>query len=51
MNLTKKVLEVEDSEQFEKIMSMGEGRLSAKVKYPTLPFLEVARELLPWEHQ
>lgn len=47
MNLTKKVLEVEDSEQFEKIMSMGEGRLSAKVKYPTLPFLEVARELLP----
>lgn len=47
MNLTKKVLEVEDSEQFEKIMSMGTGRLSAKVKYPTLPFLEVAQELLP----
>ena len=47
MNLTKKVLEVEDSEQFEKIMSMGTGRLSAKVKSPTLPFLEVAQELQP----
>jgi len=45
--LIKKVLEVEEPELFKRIMNAGEDRLFVKMKYPALPFINVAQQFVP----
>lgn len=45
--LIKKVLEVEEPALFKRIMNAGEDRLFVKMKYPALPFINVAQQFVP----
>lgn len=45
--VTKKILEVEEPELFEKVTSVGEGGFSVKMNYPALPFMNAAQQCLP----
>lgn len=45
--LMHKVLEVDNPELLEGVMNTDENRLSIKIKYPTLPFLNAAQQILP----
>lgn len=45
--LTKKILEIEEPELFERIRNIDEDGLYLKLKYPALPFIDVAQKFLP----
>lgn len=45
--LIKKLLEVEEPELLERVMNAGKDGLSIKLKYPALPFMNVAQNFLP----
>lgn len=45
--LIKKILEVENPELYESVMSVGAKGISVEFKYPTLTFVDNARNLLP----
>lgn len=46
-SLIKKLLEMEEPELFERVMSAGEDGFSVKMNYPTLPFINAAQQCLP----
>ena len=43
-SLIKKLLEMEEPELFERVMSAGEDGFSVKMNYPTLPFINAAQQ-------
>lgn len=45
--LIKKLLEVEEPELFERVISAGEDGFSVKMNYPALPFINAAQQCLP----